>query len=44
MDLIEKYCRDDVKLTGDLYEFGKNHGHVLYMDKGDISELKVEWP
>lgn len=44
MDLIEKYCRDDVKLTSDLYEFGKNHGYVLYMDKSDISELKVEWP
>ena len=43
MDLIEKYCRDDVQLTFDLYEFGRKHGHVLYLNRDKISELKVEW-
>lgn len=43
MDLIEKYCRDDVKITRDLYEFGRDRGYVKYMRKGKVSRLKVNW-
>lgn len=44
MDLIEKYCTDDVQLTSDLYEFGRDKGYLLYMRRGLISRLDVEWP
>lgn len=27
---LERYCLEDVKLTKDLYEYAKKHGHVLY--------------
>ncbi|MFQ5631407.1 MAG: ribonuclease H-like domain-containing protein [bacterium] len=30
---LTKYCRDDVLLTRDLYEYGKEHGYVLHHDK-----------
>ncbi len=44
MDLIEKYCRDDVKITNDLYEFGRDRGYVLYTNKGVVLKLNVAWP
>jgi DEAD/DEAH box helicase domain-containing protein len=44
MDLIEKYCRDDVKITNDLYEFGRDRGYVLYTNKGVVLKLNVTWP
>ena len=43
-DLIEKYCRDDVMITSELYEFGRKNGYVRYMRKGMVSELPVRWP
>jgi hypothetical protein len=27
---LERYCLEDVKLTRDLYEYAKEHGHLLY--------------
>ena len=30
---LESYCRDDVRLTRDLYEFGRANGYVLYAPK-----------
>jgi len=33
-DKLERYCLEDVKLTRDLYEYAKNHGH-LYYQRGD---------
>ena len=33
MDLIEKYCRDDVRLTRDLYLFGVENGFLKYKRK-----------
>lgn len=30
---LERYCLEDVKLTRDLYEYARQHGH-LYVDKG----------
>ncbi len=42
---IKKYCLDDVRLTRDLYEYGKKHGHVLfesYID-GKIHSVPVAW-
>lgn len=39
------YCRDDVLFTRDLYEFGKQNGHVLYFDAKFriVKKIKVSW-
>lgn len=42
---VKKYCLDDVRLTRDLYEYGKAHSHVLfesYVD-GKIHSIPVAW-
>ena len=42
---VKKYCLDDVRLTRDLYEYGKKHGHVLfesYID-GKTHSIPVSW-
>ena len=41
LDLIEKYCTEDVRLTRDLYLFGKRNRHVL-VSRFSGSPLKVE--
>jgi DEAD/DEAH box helicase domain-containing protein len=33
MDLIMEYCREDVRLTWDLYCFAHENGYLLYRDK-----------
>ncbi len=44
IDLIAKYCRDDVEITADLYLYGKERGYVLYPDrKGQVQTCKVAW-
>jgi len=45
IDDVKKYCLDDVRLTRDLYEYGKKEGHVLfesYID-GKIHAIPVSW-
>ncbi len=42
---VKKYCLDDVRLTRDLFEYGKKHGHVLFesfIDK-KIHSIPVSW-
>ncbi len=42
---VKKYCLDDVRLTRDLFEYGKKNGHVLfesYVDK-KIHSIPVSW-
>ncbi len=41
LDLIEKYCTEDVRLTRDLYLFGKRNRHVL-VSRFSGSPMKVE--
>lgn len=44
LDLIAQYCREDVRLTRDLYLYGKSHGHVLVASfSGKPLEVKVDW-
>jgi DEAD/DEAH box helicase domain-containing protein len=44
MDLLESYCREDVRITRDLYRFGLSHGFLRYqMKNGEIASLKVDW-
>lgn len=42
---VKKYCLDDVLLTRDLYEYGKQKGHVLFESFIDrkIHSIPVAW-
>jgi DEAD/DEAH box helicase domain-containing protein len=40
--LIE-YCRHDVALTRDLYQYGLEHGHILYPSVQGTMKLPVGW-
>jgi len=44
LDLIEKYCIDDVRLTRDLYLAGKRNRHVLVSRySGAPHRVEVDW-
>jgi DEAD/DEAH box helicase domain-containing protein len=44
LDLIEKYCIDDVRLTRDLYLYGKRNRHVLVSRySGAPQKVEVAW-
>jgi DEAD/DEAH box helicase domain-containing protein len=44
LDLIEKYCIDDVRLTRDVYLFGKRNRHVLVSRySGGPQRVEVTW-
>lgn len=42
-DSIARYCIDDVKVTRNLYEFGKRHGKIYYMAGGSKVAIPVNW-
>ncbi len=42
-DLIEKYCRDDVAITRDLYYWGCDKGYVSYLDQEGVIDVAVDW-
>lgn len=45
-DLITQYCLDDVKLTKDVYEYGKQHGRLFAVSRfgSDKLHIPVFWP
>ncbi|MEK7541631.1 MAG: WYL domain-containing protein, partial [Patescibacteria group bacterium] len=45
VDEVKKYCLDDVRLTRDLYEYGKKNGHLLFESFIDhkIHSIPVAW-
>lgn len=45
MEKLKKYCLDDVRITKEVYEFGKKNGLVYYLSKDGSNRLtaKVEW-
>ena len=44
LDLVEEYCRRDVRLTADLYRFGLEHGYLLYPDRdGQPMRVAASW-
>lgn len=44
LDLIEKYCIDDVRLTRDVYLYGKRNRHVLVPRYGGgPQKVAVDW-
>jgi len=42
-DKLESYCLDDVRVTRDVYEYGKNHGYVWYLESGTPTKIPVKW-
>lgn len=44
LDLIAQYCQDDVRLTRDLYLYGKRHGRVFVASfSGKPFQVEVDW-
>ena len=44
MDEIIKYCRQDVRITHDLYLFGKENGYLLFNNKaGETIRIPMKW-
>ena len=44
MDQLIKYCRDDVAITRQLFEFGRDHGYVAYPDRSRRKQrVNVTW-
>ena len=44
IDEIIRYCRFDVEITKDLYEFGKEKAYLLFFDKNDRAmRIPVNW-
>lgn len=41
IDLITEYCKNDVRMTKELYEFGCEHHFILYADKHTLKNEKV---
>ncbi len=45
-DLIKQYCLDDVRLTKELYEYGKQHGRLYAENRYGTGRLEIPvfWP
>lgn len=43
IDKIIEYCTVDVRLTKELYEFGRDNGYILADSKGQIIKAKISW-
>ena len=40
---LEKYCLDDVRVTKDVYEYGRRHGHLWYQKIGKKEPIPIRW-
>jgi DEAD/DEAH box helicase domain-containing protein len=44
MDLIEAYCRKDVEVTRNLFQYGLDHGYLLFDRKGEgRMRIPLDW-
>ncbi len=43
LDLLKKYCTDDVRITRDVYEYGLKNGKILFKDFFEVKEIPVLW-
>jgi DEAD/DEAH box helicase domain-containing protein len=44
IELLEQYCKDDVIITRDLYDFGVQKGYLVYKGKNNaVGRIKVDW-
>ncbi len=46
LDLITKYCLDDVKITKEVYDYGKQHGRLFAVNRFGTEKLQIPvfWP
>ncbi len=46
LDLVTKYCLDDVRLTKEVYEYGKEHGRLFATSRFGPEKLQITvfWP
>lgn len=42
-DKVVEYCKNDVKITKELYEYGLVYKEIYYNSFGEIRKLKVDW-
>lgn len=42
-DKLIGYCLDDVKVTKDLYEYGRRHGQLWYTSSGKLQAMPAAW-
>lgn len=43
LDKLSQYCIDDVRVTKDVFEYGKNHGRLWYQQGGQLTPIPVHW-
>ncbi len=45
MDQLKRYCLDDVRITKEVYEYGKKHKKVYFRSNRDfrVHEIPVDW-
>lgn len=43
LDLLKKYCTDDVRITRNIYEYGMANKKILYKDFFEIKDIPVIW-
>jgi DEAD/DEAH box helicase domain-containing protein len=44
LETVIEYCKDDVAITRDLFDFGLSHGYLVYQSKnGQAVRLPVDW-
>ena len=44
IDKVIAYCRQDVQVTRDIYEFAENHGYVRYRDRyRGVRQVRISW-
>ena len=43
MEKLKSYCLADVRLTRDLYEYGKRHGQMKYQKNSNYYSIPVNW-
>ncbi|MGB0756936.1 MAG: ribonuclease H-like domain-containing protein [Patescibacteria group bacterium] len=42
-DQLTQYCLDDVRVTRDVYEYGKTHGYIWYIESGTPTKIPITW-
>lgn len=41
-DKVREYCIEDVRLTRELYDYAKTHGHLKYKDLNKNKEIQID--
>jgi DEAD/DEAH box helicase domain-containing protein len=41
VEKVRAYCEDDVRITKELYDYAREHGHVKYKDLNQIKDIKL---